>query len=175
MYHVGNSSPPSALCGRPPQPRWRRAAPGGRTVFCRRRVAVARDEHAACRPRSAYALPSRAGGGPRRAAAPCAAAGASRSRETSTPRAVRAPHTPPPQPHWRRASAADSPHPGPRGGSPRTRSCSPAPRAVRLCALFCHARGPAPPAHPTSHSVTVVRSCRARPGESHPRAVGIPV
>ena len=65
---------PSALCGRPPQPRWRRAAPGGRTVFCRRRVAVARDEHAACRPRSAYALPSRAGGGPRRAAALCAAA-----------------------------------------------------------------------------------------------------
>ena len=43
---------PSALCSRPPQPRWRRAAPYGRNQ-CRRsrRVATARDEHATCRPR----------------------------------------------------------------------------------------------------------------------------
>jgi hypothetical protein len=50
------------------------------------------DEHTSChlRSESAVSLPSRAGGGPRRAATLCAAAGASRPRETSTPLAVRA-------------------------------------------------------------------------------------
>ena len=41
---------PSALRGRPPQLRWRRAAPSGRTGCRRRRVAIARDETASCRP-----------------------------------------------------------------------------------------------------------------------------
>jgi hypothetical protein len=83
---------PSALCRRPSQPSWRRAAPHGSTKRRRLRVAIAGpgDEHAKCRPRPAVALPraSRAGGGQRRTAALRANAGTSRSHETSTPRAV---------------------------------------------------------------------------------------
>ena len=78
----------ATLCSRSSQPCW--AVPHGSTRCRQRRVAIARAEHVTSRPRSAVALPSRAGGGLRRTAALYAADGASRSRETSTPRAVRA-------------------------------------------------------------------------------------
>jgi hypothetical protein len=80
----------SALRSRSPQPSWQRAAPYGSIGCCRRRAAITQDDHVTRRPRSAVALPCRTGGGPRRQAALSAAAGASRSRETSTPRVVRA-------------------------------------------------------------------------------------
>jgi len=80
----------SALCSRPPQQRWWRAAPHGGTECHCRRVAIKRDEHAQCRQCSAVALPSRTGGGQCNMAASGVAAGASRSRETSTPRVVHA-------------------------------------------------------------------------------------
>jgi hypothetical protein len=83
-----------ASCSRLPQPRWRRAAPSGRTVYHRRPVATARDEQVAFF--RSLLLPSPAalaeGRAERSAAALCqrAAAGASRPRETSKSRAVRA-------------------------------------------------------------------------------------
>jgi hypothetical protein len=75
---------PSALS--PPQHRWRRTVPQGRTVtVCRRGRAVsARNEHAVCRPRSAIALAAAPSG-----SALCSRC-ATRQRKTSTQRAVQA-------------------------------------------------------------------------------------
>jgi hypothetical protein len=75
---------------------WQRAALSSCTECRRRRVAIARDEHTVYRPRSAAPRPSTACRGLRREAALGAAAGASRSHETSTPRAVRALRAPAP-------------------------------------------------------------------------------
>ena len=89
---------PSVLCSRSPQLCWRRAVPLGSITIrcCRRRVAIAQDEHATCRLRSAAALtiPSRYGRGPRQrrtaASGDATSAPPRRSRMTSTSRAIRA-------------------------------------------------------------------------------------
>ena len=87
---------PSVLCSRSPQLCWRRAVPLGSITIrcCRRRVAIAQDEHATCRLRSAVALPSRDGRGPRQcrtaASGDSTSAPPRRSRMTSTSRAIRA-------------------------------------------------------------------------------------
>ena len=98
-----------------------RSTPLVHTARRRRRVTIARNEHAARRPHSTVALPSRASGEPRRAATLCAsaapssentftllraarhlctlhiAAGETRSHVTSMPRAVRALLSPSPR------------------------------------------------------------------------------
>ena len=145
----------------------------------------------------ANALPSCAGREPRRAVLLRAAAG-------DRDRARRARHVPsalcgrPPQPRWRRAApsgctvcrhscvaiACDAIFPAPTRALPPThpptgessdaRVLSSASRRPSVRFVLPRA-GPSPARAPTSHSVTVVRSCRSRPSASHPRAVGIPV
>ncbi len=87
----------SALCWRPPQLSWRSAAPHGSIGCYHRRVAIARDDHATCCLRSACSLPSCAGRGQCCTDALVANKGASRSRETSTPRTICALQAPSPE------------------------------------------------------------------------------
>ena len=169
----------SALRSRSPQPSWQRAAPYSSIGCRRRRAAITQDDHVTRRPRSAVALPCRTGGGPRRQAALSAAAGASRSRETSTPRVVRAQQSLSPDSDALakgRATRTLRPRPptgiGPARAGPAERRPHPVPRAPPLPA------GRKPPQPPTAAAAGTgsgrSRAVRAYAHALRPRRTGRP-